>query len=100
MAVFVRQNLAIVTATFTAADGTATQPTTVNAYMAYHDTSGVSRRDTVAMTYNSTTNEWSGEWDTSNSGQGSVDWMVLGTGTLQAATQGCFQIEANSANLV
>lgn len=96
---FVRGNAITISATFTATDGSATQPTTVAASMVYKDQSGVTQSVSLALTQallGSST--WSVNWDSTVAGQGLVQWAVFGTGSLVAAAQGQFNIEANAAN--
>lgn len=96
---FVRGNAITISSTFFAVDGSATQPSAVSAVIAYKDLSGVSQRVTLTMTQvllGSST--WSVSWDSSVAGQGLVQWAVFGTGSLIAANQGQFNIEANAAN--
>jgi hypothetical protein len=100
MTVFIRKNLLVATATFVAADGTNTQPSTATLALNYNDISGVTQNVQVPMTFNSVSDDWIGTWDTSNAKYGNVDWMIFGVGSLQAATQGSIQIEANKANNV
>jgi hypothetical protein len=98
MAVYVRKNSLIFTAVFSAADGTATQPTNVYARLRFKNTSGATTEVSIPLTYGSTGNNWTGSWDSSAAAQGNVDWVVYGNGSLEAAQQGSFQISANSAN--
>lgn len=96
---FIRGNAITISATFTAADGSATQPSDVTAVVVYKDLSGVTQRTTLTMTQallGSST--WSVNWDSSAAGSGLVQWAVFGTGSLVAASQGQFNIEANAAN--
>jgi hypothetical protein len=71
-----------------------------NVVLTFNSPTGQGTSVTIAMTYNSTTGVWACDWDSSAAGQGTVFWMVWGYGALQAADEGCFQIEANSANVV
>lgn len=95
---FVRKNALIFTALFVPADGTVTQPTEANAVLKFKNTSGALTQVVIALTYNPTNNNWVGVWDSSSARQGNVDWMIYGDGSLVAAAQGSFQIDANSAN--
>lgn len=97
---FVRKNIAVCTVTFTATDGTLTQPSAANLVLNYFDQVGDPHQVTVAMTQATLTSPWVGEWDTSASGDGTVFWMVYGFGSLQAADEGSFQVRANAANNV
>ena len=107
----VRKNTVVISTTFAAADGSTTQPSAANAVLSYYTPAQVASlaagatgvtmtTSTIALTYNAATNQWSGTWDSSAAGDGTVFWMVYGYGTLQAADEGCFVIEANSANTV
>lgn len=100
MTIYIRKNIATLNLTFTASDGSATQPSAAKARFVYNDLSGASHVDTIDLTLNPTTNTWQGTWDTSNSGDGTVSWMAWGFGTLQAADQGTFEVSANAANTV
>lgn len=93
---FVRGNAITISATFTATDGSVTQPTAVEAVVVYKDQSGVTQRTTLTMTYSAPS--WSVDWDSSAAGQGLVQYAVFGTGSLVAADQGQFNVEANAAN--
>jgi hypothetical protein len=96
MTTFVRKNIAVCRATFTPAIGTGT-PGAATLLLDYKDPSGVHRHESLAMQLAS--GVWSVEWDTSASGAGTVFWTVYCFGGLQAATQGCFDVEANAANV-
>lgn len=100
MSIFVRKNLLEAVATFTAADGSNTQPSAVTLVVNYNNISGVQTQSQVSLTFNATTDDWIGAWDTSVVKSGNVDWVIFGSGSLQAAAQGSFQIEANRANNV
>lgn len=99
MPVFIRKNLLTISAVFAANDGTDTQPTSVVAYVNYNNRSGQRVTDQITCSYDSTSKEWSGHWDSSNAEQGNVEWMIYGSGALQAAQQGSFQVLANLANV-
>ena len=96
----VRGNIAEATATFTANDGSATQPSAATVYLTYKDLGGLVHTASTPMTYFSSSNTWVGLWDTSVAGNCTVDWVAKGTGTLQAATQGSFVVQANDANVI
>lgn len=110
---FVRKNLLVVSASFKAADGSATQPTEAIAVINYRDrVTKVRTQGTVALTFNATlnsvdacgnavvlTNIWTGQWDSSAACDGIVEWLVYGDGSLQAADQGRFNLLANLANI-
>jgi hypothetical protein len=98
MSVFIRKNMLVASCTVTAADGTATQPSTMTCYLNYEDLSGVQRNASFPLTYNSDDNLWSGTWDSSASADGEVQWMIAGVGSVQVADQGKLQIAANQAN--
>ena len=100
MAAFVRKNALVVTATFAADDGTTTQPSAVFCYINYKNLSGNVQTATITLTYNEVTNVWTGLWDSNVAGRGPVSWVVYGTGPLQAAMEGCFEILANIANTI
>lgn len=53
---------------------------------------------TVVLTLQSDGVTWSGTWDSSVA-EGRVDWAVYSTGAVQAAAQGNFVVQANSANV-
>ncbi len=93
---FVRGNALVISATFTPTTGT-DQPTSALARLQFVDLNGVKQNVSVPMTEGDD-NLWTGTWDTSAAGDGTVSWVVYGTGSLEAAAQGQFQIEANAAN--
>ena len=95
---FVRRNALIITTSFTAADGTLTQPSNVVCLLNYKSLENTPQTAQVTLAYNAATNVWSGVWDSSVAGRGLVSWVVVGTGTLQAADEGVFEIQANVAN--
>jgi hypothetical protein len=99
MPAFVRKNMLVVQAGFVAADGSNTQPTNVVATVAYTNTAGAAATANFPLAYNSDDNLWTGEWDTSVVQAGEVDWMVFGSGAIQAAAQGSLEILANQANV-
>ena len=98
MADFIRKNLLVCTVTFMDEDGTSIQPSAAVLFVNYRNMLGVQANDTVTMNYDDVTNSWSATWDSSRCTHGNVEWMVFGSGALQAATQGQFQIAANAAN--
>ena len=98
MTVIVRKNAVIFTASFAAADGTTTQPVSAYTELRFKNTSGATTQVSISLTYDSVSNTWSGVWDSSAAAQGLVEWVVYGSGILEAATQGSFQIAANAAN--
>jgi hypothetical protein len=99
MSIFVRKNVLTIVVAFTAADGTATQPSAANCILNYKDPQGATHTNSIPLAFDVTTNQWTGVWDTTASGEGLVNWVAYGYGTLQAATQGCFEIVANAANI-
>lgn len=100
MSVFVRKNVLLCTATFRAADGSATQPSAAYAVIAYRDQADNEHTETITLSYNSTAGTWTGSWDSSAAGDDTPRWMVYGTGPLQASTEGAFKIAANKANTI
>jgi|WetSurMetagenome_2_1015567.scaffolds.fasta_scaffold289393_1 hypothetical protein len=100
MSIFVRKNVVTISTTFVASDGSTTQPSAANCVLTYKDLSGVGQQTTIPMSYNTISGAWVATWDTSAAGEGLVHWMVYGYGTLQASTQGSFEICANAANTV
>jgi hypothetical protein len=104
MSSFVRKNLLVATATFTAADGSETQPASATLVLNFNSMSGVAQTVSVPLGFNAGDDDvlgtWTGTWDSSAAQQGNVSWMIYGDGSLQAAAQGQFQIVANSANTV
>jgi hypothetical protein len=96
---FVRGNAITFSATFTAADGSTTQPTNVSASIIYKDLSGVMQTASLTLTQTLLgSSTWSASWDSTVAGQGLAQWAIFGTGSLIAAAQGQFNIEANAAN--
>lgn len=100
MSVFVRKNALLCTVTVKAADGSATQPTEVAAHLSYNDLAGLPHTATVPLSYNSTTGQWQGTWDTTAAGTCTVRWVVYTDGAIEAAEQGEFRVIANRANTV
>jgi len=98
MPVIVRKNITTFSLVFTANDGSATQPSAVQAVLTYKDLGGASHVDEITLAL--ANGAWVGTWDTSASGEGVVFWMAYGYGTLQAAAQGSFEVVANAANTV
>lgn len=96
----IRKNIAVCTVTFTAEDGTLTQPSAAFLVLNYKDQTGSPKQVSLPMTQNVGLNSWTADWDTSASGMGTVYWMVYGQGPLQAADQGSFEVRANEANNV
>lgn len=99
MTEFVRKNVLTFATTFTANDGSTSQPGGANCQLRYKGATGWQDLE-IQMTYNPTLNQWSCTWDSSAALEGTVSWMIYGYGTLQAATQGEFQVNANAANKI
>lgn len=99
MAAFIRKNVLVATAVFTAADGSNTQPSSATCIVRYKTAAGPAETS-LDMTFNSGTNNWTANWDSSAALRGVVEWMIYGAGALQAAAQGQFQLDANAANTV
>lgn len=97
---FVRGNIAVCTVTFTATDGTTTQPSSADLYLNYTDQVGDPHQTAIPMTQVGSSNVWAADWNTQASGEGTVFWAVYGYGSLQAADEGEFQVRANAANNV
>jgi hypothetical protein len=95
---FVRKNAITVTASFAADDGTTTQPSSVICALVYPNLSGNQQTEQITLTYDPVNNIWVGVWDSNVAGQGVVSWVIYGSGTLQAADQGDFEVLANRAN--
>jgi hypothetical protein len=53
---------------------------------------------TISLTLQSDGVTWQGTWDSSVA-EGRVDWVVYSAGSVQAAAQGTFYVQANSANV-
>lgn len=99
MAAFVRKNAITISATFTAANGDDNlQPSAAYVELVFQDLSGSTQR--VSLTMSESSGVWSATWDSSAAGPGTVQWVAYGTGTLEAAQQGQFEILANAANTV
>ena len=96
MGVIIRKNIVTFSLVFTAADGSATQPSAAVVNVSYSDLSAVAHTTQIPLT--NTNGAWIGSWDSSASGDGTVYWMAYGYGTLQASTQGSFEVGANPAN--
>ena len=99
MAAFVRKNVLVATATFTAADGSGTQPSSATCVVRFRSQAGP-QEVSLPMTFNSSSNTWTANWDSSAAVKGVVEWMIYSAGALQAAAQGQFQLDANQANTV
>lgn len=97
---FVRKNALVVKTSFAAADGSATQPSAANCQLVYKTLAGNTQTEMLTLTYDLVSNSWSALWNSGNAGRGTVSWMVYGTGTLQAAAEGEFQLLANAANTI
>jgi len=97
MALFVRKNELVISGTFVAADGSNTAPTNAEVVVVYPVGVGT-QSATIPMTKNVTTGVWSATWDSSASDAGRVEWMAHCWGGLVAATEGSFELAANSAN--
>jgi hypothetical protein len=54
---------------------------------------------TIALTLQSDGVTWQGTWDSSVA-EGRVDWVIYSAGAVQAAAQGTFFVQANSANVM
>ena len=55
-------------------------------------------KQTINLTLQSDGVTWMGTWDSSVA-QGRVDWAIYSEGSVQAAAQGTFYVQANSANV-
>ena len=55
-------------------------------------------KQTISLTLQSDGVTWMGAWDSSVA-QGRVDWAIYSEGSVQAAAQGTFYVQANSANV-
>jgi len=95
---FVRGNKIVCSGTFTPVTGT-TQPTTAVAVLAFKDaTTGNATSSTVSLTAD-VNNVWSGVWDSLLAKEGVIEWRIQASGSLQAAQQGQFLLQANDANV-
>lgn len=94
---FIRKSLLEITATITPASGSS-QPSTVRVQLQFPTLSGTLSTASVSLTNSNGT--WTGTWDSSAAGQGTVYWAAYTEGAVQAATQGQFEISANAANTV
>lgn len=96
---FVRGNKIVCSGTFTPTTGSA-QPTTAYAVLTYKSaTTGLDATSTVSLTAD-VNNVWSGTWDSLLAQEGDVEWRIQAKGSLQAAQQGKFFLQANDANLL
>lgn len=95
---FVRGNNITCSGTFTPASGTA-QPTSAVAILTYKDaTTGLDTSSTVSLTAD-VNSVWSGTWNSLLAQEGTVEWRIQASGSLQAAAQGQFLLQANDANV-
>jgi hypothetical protein len=96
---FVRGNLMVCSGQFYPVDPTSSAaPATVVATLNYTNISGTRSEDIVTLTLGADGVTWSGSWDSTNAGAGTVDWKLQTSNGLQAAAQGSFDILANRAN--
>lgn len=100
MVAFVRKNIVVCTVTFTATDGTVTQPSAANLVLSYKNQAGAVQSSNLPMAYSPITGAWSVDWDSSATGNGTVFWMAYGYGLLQASAEGSFDVQANAANTI
>lgn len=99
MTTIIRKNLIKASVVFTADDGSTTQPSAASISINYPGPLGNRITFQDIMSYNSITGAWEYEWDTSAVSHGTIEWAAWGYGTLQAATEGTFDIAANKANI-
>lgn len=74
------------------------QPSAAQAVLGFTNPQGVKVTTTLAMALGADGVTWSCLWDSSAAGRGLVTWVVFASGTVQAANQGQFEIEANYVN--
>lgn len=103
MASFVRKNLLVIKAFFNAPEGWSSdtippQPSSAVAVVRYCTLQGSTNETSINLTLGGDGVTWSGTWDSSVAGPGRVDWVVYSSGGVEAASQGSFVIQANSAN--
>lgn len=94
---FIRKNEITLTVHVTPVTGSS-QPDSVTANLVFKDIAGVGQQASITLAL--ADGVWTGAWDSTAAGQGIVYWVVYGTGTVQAAAQGQFNICANAANNV
>ena len=82
---------------FTASDGSNTQPSAAVCTVEYPRPDGTRKKEKVTLTYNSTAGRWSGLWDTSSAAPGRVDWLAECSGSLKGSLKGSFLLESNGA---
>jgi hypothetical protein len=92
---FVRKNALVISGSFIAADGSGTQPANAEVVIVYTSPTGPATQ-TIAMAQTGAI--WSASWDSTVAVPCRVDWMAHCWGGLQAASQGSFELIANSAN--
>ena len=99
MVSFVRKNLLLISGVFDVPGQPDTdQPQSVVCELSFLSLNGTPTTASLNMSFNSETNVWSCLWDSSAARAGSVSWVVFGSGGVQAAAQGQFQLQANAAN--
>ena len=98
MSEFTRHNTLVLNAKFTALPGDASTPSAAEARLVYRDLAGSEREEVIPLTLDTDGVTWTCTWDSGNSGPGRVEWSARCWGGLQAATQGSFNVKANSAN--
>lgn len=76
------------------------QPTSAVAVLEFPAPSGACVTDQIPMTLGGDGVTWSCQWDSSACGPGTsvVNWVVYGSGVVQAAAQGQFTVLANKVN--
>lgn len=81
-------------------------PTSAWVTLRFKGLNGLYQLVTVMMTLDTATNIWSANWDSSAAQGGKIDspdakcdWAIWGDGLGQAAQEGYFFIEANTANV-
>jgi hypothetical protein len=94
---FVRGNLIVCSGTFTPPTGNS-QPSSAVAILVYPDAdTGQPASSEIPLTPD-TNFVWSGTWDSLLATEGEVEWRIQASGSLQAAAQGKFYLQANGAN--
>lgn len=98
MTTFTRGNAIIVSGTFKPKAGQAGTATSAAVRFVYTNVSGATATDNLSMTLGADGVTWSVSWDSTLCKSGLVQWWARSAGTLIAAAQGDFTIEANAAN--
>ena len=83
--------------TFTASDGSETEPTSAICTVNYPRPDGTRRSEKITLSKDDASGRWIGYWDSSPAVDGEVDWAAECFGPLTGAVKGTFLLEGNRA---